>query len=248
MRLIIFGAGRVGASLAPYARSLGADVAVIDRLRAQTNRAGVARLLANADVVAAAIPDDRLASWFDEWRREIGAARAIHFSGALTIGGMLGYHPLYSFPKTPLDSATMAGIAIAREEGAPPFGAILPGAANPEFELKAEDRAFYHAVAVLSGNFAAHLWNESARAFAARFAIPPETVMGFYLAGVVERFRESPFDSLTGPIARRDARTVAANLVALAGEPRLAGLYRAFLASAWPEAEQDDPSSPKTGD
>ena len=232
MRMLIFGTGRVGGSLARYARHLGAEVDAVGR-GADAN--SVRALIDRADLIAAAIPDDRLSPWFAEWKGAIGARRAIHFSGALTVEGMQGYHPLYSFPKAPLEPAVMAGVAIAREAGGPRFASILPGATNPELELAAEDRAFYHALAVLSGNFAAHLWNETAKAFEDRFNLPPETIMGSYLAGVVDRFRESPFDSMTGPLARRDAASVAANLAALDTAPNLKALYEAFLESAWPE-------------
>lgn len=234
MRLIIFGNGRVGASMARYARHLMVDVGVVSHAEA-ADRPGVAARIAAADIVAAALPDDRLEAWLATWRPTIGDRRAIHFSGARQIDGMTGYHPLYSFPKEPLSPETMAGITIAREAGAPPFASVLPGAANPEFEVKSEDRAFYHALAVLSGNFAAHLWNEAAKAFGARFPVAPGDPMAYYVAGVVDRFRENPSDSATGPIARKDAATVAANLAALSHEPRLRALYLAFLASAWPD-------------
>ena len=65
-------------------------------------------------------------------------------------------------------------------------------------------------------------------------------MLASYLSGVVERFRESPFDSLTGPVARRDQATVEANLKALQGEPKLASLYRSFLEAAWPAFERKD--------
>ncbi len=235
MRMLIFGAGRVGSSMARYASHLGNAVSIVSREKTLADRAAVCAEIGNADLIAAAIPDDCIAGWRADWDAEIGDRPAIHFSGALMIAGMRSYHPLYSFPAAPLPPAIMARIAIAREENTPPFASILKGAGNPEFIVRGEDRAYYHALAVLSGNFAAHLWNETAKGFAARFGPPPEEILGSYLAGVVDRFRESPFDSLTGPVARRDAQTVAANLGALAGEPRLKALYEAFLASAWPD-------------
>ncbi len=238
MRMLIFGAGRVGASLARYASHLGNDVSIITHERALGDRPAVSALVRNADIIAAAIPDDRIEEWRKTWGPEIGERSAIHFSGALTIEGLRSYHPLYSFPTAPLAPEIMGRIAIAREEGAPPLSTILPGASNPEFVVRAQDRPYYHALAVLSGNFAAHLWNQAAKGFAQRFALPPEEILGSYLAGVVDRFRESPFNSMTGPVARQDARTVAANLAALDGEPRLKSLYKAFLDSAWPDRPQ----------
>ena len=229
MRIVIFGPGRVGKSFAAFARSLGAQTTLVSR----NDRADAP--VAQADLVAAAIPDDALTGWFDQWRPALQGRRAIHFSGARVIPGLAGYHPLYSFPNAPLDPAEFGRIAIAREPDAAPFAAILPGATNPEFVVRDEDRAFYHALAVVSGNFAAHLWNETAAAFAARLGPGATEVMTAYFGSVVDRFRENPLASLTGPVARRDAATVRANLGALSGAPRLEALYRAFLASAWPD-------------
>lgn len=235
MRMLIFGVGRVGASLARYASHLGNSVEVVSHAKASSDRTMVAALIGNADLIAAALPDDRIAAWRAEWSGAIAGKTAIHFSGARSFDGLWSYHPLCSFPPEPLAPEIMGRIAIAREDGAPALASILPGATNPEFVVRAADRAYYHALAVLSGNFAAHLWNETAKGFSARFGLPPEEILGSYLAGVVDRFQESPFDSLTGPVARRDAETVAANLAALAGEPRLKALYEAFLESAWPD-------------
>lgn len=235
VRLTIFGPGRVGRSLARYAESLGAEVMLFGRADEAAARTAVEA----ADVIAAAIPDDRLAAWLKQWRAAIGERPTIHFSGARLIPGMRGYHPLYSFPREPIEPWTMARVAIAREEGAPAFAALFPGATNPEFELKAADRAYYHALAVLSGNFAAHLWNEAAKALADRFGLDPAAIMGGYLEGVVERFRENPVDSMTGPVARKDAETVAANLAAIKDDPRLRALYEAFISSAWPNRPGD---------
>lgn len=229
MRIVIFGPGRVGKSFAAFAQSLGHEPVLVAR-----GAAGEAAV-ASADVVAAAVPDDAIPGWFAHWRTRLAGRRALHFSGARVIAGLPGYHPLYSFPKAPLDPALFGRIAIAREPDAAPFAAIVPGANNPEFTVADEDRAFYHALAVVSGNFAAHLWNETARAFAGRLGPDSAAILGAYFESVVDRFRESPAASLTGPVARRDEATVAANLEALKANPTLHALYGAFLKSAWPD-------------
>jgi hypothetical protein len=233
MRLLIFGAGRVGLSMAGYARHLGVDATIVRRPEAEGDPAIVRERIGRADAVAAAIPDDRIPAWLEQWKEAIGRRTAIHFSGARNFEGMAGYHPLYSFPTTPLVPDVMARIAIVRDKGAPAFASIFSGAINPDYEIEPGDRPLYHAIAVLSGNFAAHLWNESAGVLAARFGIEPASVLGAYLSGLVDRFRERPFDSMTGPVVRKDAATIAANLKALAAEPRLKALYEAFLESAW---------------
>ncbi len=229
MRIVIFGPGRVGKSFAAFTQSLGHEPVLVARGEAGETA------VAGADVVAAAIPDDAIPGWFTQWRTRLAGRRVLHFSGARVIGGLPGYHPLYSFPKAPLDPALFGRIAIAREPDAASFAAIVPGANNPEFTVPDEDRAFYHALAVVSGNFAAHLWNETARAFAGRLGPDGAAILGAYFESVVDRFRESPVASLTGPVARRDAATVAANLEALKANPTLHALYEAFLKSAWPD-------------
>ncbi len=235
IRIALFGRGRLGSSFAAYAVALGHAVETIAKPAALARPVDARQTVERADLVAAAIPDDALEPWRQDWKGDIGARPAIHFSGARVIEGVCGYHPLYSFPRISLDPAVMAGVAIAREEGAPPFADILPGATNPEFVIKAADRALYHALAVVSGNFAAHLWNASAEAFARQFEIAPGTVLAPYFASLVDRFAEAPLNSLTGPVARRDIRTVELNLDALSEDAQLQALYRAFLASAWPE-------------
>lgn len=236
-RYAIFGGGRVGRNMASYLRHLGHDATVITRHDAEAAPEKCRLEIARSDVIAAAIPDDRLAAWAQTWCGALAGKPAIHFSGALSVSGLSSYHPLYSFPKSLLSPATMRTIAIARQQGAPPFAEIVPNAPNPEFVIADLDRAYYHALAVLSGNFAAFLWNETAKGFADRLRIAPETVLASYFGGLVERFRESPRDSLTGPVARRDRMTVESNLKALADDPKLYELYRAFLHAAWPDYE-----------
>lgn len=239
-RYAVFGAGRVGRAMAAYLGHLGHEAVLVTRSETENAPEKCREQVAWADVVAAAIPDGRIAEWAEKWRGDLAGKPAIHFSGALSVGGMFSYHPLFSFPRAGLSPAIMRGIVFARQEGAPSFAEIVPGAPNHEFVVADADRAYYHALAVLSGNFAAFLWNETASGLAGRLKIAPETVLSGYFFSIVERFRESPYDSLTGPVTRHDAATVEANLDALAADPKLAGLYRAFLRAAWPNFEPSE--------
>ena len=234
MKYVIFGPGRVGKNIAAYVEELGDEAVLISRRCARDKREECVRLIKDADIIAAAIPDSKLENWCAEWLDEIGERPAIHFSGAITIDGMYAYHPLYSFPPHALDPAVMKNVAFACSAEGPSFEDIFPGAPNPNFRIADEDRAHYHALAVLSGNFAAHLWNETAKTFETRYNVPAETILAGYFTSIVDRFRESPMNSLTGPVARHDEASVEANLEALEGDEKLTTLYRAFLQSAWP--------------
>ena len=232
---VIFGAGRVGRSMAGYLTHLGHAVSLVTRAEAEQNRQACEKCIEGADVVAAAIPDGKLDAWRNEWRGAVAGEIAIHFSGAINVDGMHGFHPLYSFPPTPLPPETMKEIAFACPESGPAFADVFPGAPNPHFSIAAEDRARYHALAVLSGNFASFLWNETAKEFAALADIPPETILKSYFDSLVDRFVENPEASMTGPVLRKDKLTVEKNLAALGDSPRLKQLYEAFLNAAWPD-------------
>jgi predicted short-subunit dehydrogenase-like oxidoreductase (DUF2520 family) len=238
IRAVVFGPGRMGRAFAGHLRALGHGCELVTRAMSNDERERVAALIAGADVVAAALPDDRLAHWHAAWKDVVGKRPAIHFSGAVAVPGMRGYHPLYSFGREDVSFEVFRRILIARETGAPPLRSLLPRIVNPEIEIAAGDRALYHALAVVSGNFTAHVWNEATKAYAGRFTGVPADALALYFSSLVDRFRDNPTGSYTGPVARRDAGTVGLNLKALESDPALHSFYRAFLASAWPEYEE----------
>ena len=250
MRYVIFGPGRVGANMDYYLRTLGHDVRLISRRAAEKEKDNCLRVIERSDVVAAALPDDSLQSWRAEWSEAIGDRPMVHFSGATQVHGMWSYHPLYSFPDKVLDIETLKSIAFACVPGEAQFGDVFPGMENRVFSVSHEDRAYYHALAVLSGNLTAFIWNETAKAFRERFSADggaePSLVLKAYFESIVARFAEAPEGSMTGPLARRDRSSVEANLAALdsararladerPGRADLSPLYRAYLAAAWPD-------------
>ena len=239
---VIFGCGRVGSNMAAYLRHLGHEVRLLSRDEANSDRAGCAEAIAEANIIAAAIPDDKLPAWRDEWQDEIGGKTAVHFSGAVSIDGGFGFHPLYSFPASPLSIEAMKEMAFACPLNGPRFAEIFPKAPNPHFEIADKDRARYHALAVLSGNLASFVWNETAKEIAGFTGMAPEKIMASYLGSILDGFVENPTSSLTGPIARHDKITVEKNLASLKGDPKLKRLYEAFLAAAWPDFEAPENS------
>lgn len=250
MKYVIFGPGRVGRNIDHYLRTLGHEVRIISRREAQAEKARCERLIASSQCVIAALPDDGLSAWRAEWAHAIEARPAVHFSGAALVDGMLGYHPLYSFPNEILDLSVLQSIAFACPPDAPALAQLFPGMTNATFTVLDEDRAYYHALAVLSGNLAAFTWNETAKIFAERFAPSgaqtSTSVLKAYFESIVARFSETPENSMTGPVARRDTTSIAANIAALdrahQKDPRqanLPALYRAFVDAAWPDRPLD---------
>lgn len=235
MRYLMVGNGRVGANMTAYLHAFGHEVAPLRRTKTPAQEDAAASAIREADIIMVAIPDGAIADWFDQWREIIGKRAVIHFSGALTVAGMHGFHPLYSFPKGVLPTYEMEKIPFACSPEGPSFTEIFPGAPNKSFMVSDDERARYHALAVISGNFVSYIWNETAKELDGYAGEGESGLLLPYIDSIVARFQENPYASLTGPVARHDRATIDANLNALESDPKLKALYEAFVDIAWPE-------------
>ena len=236
-QIVIFGPGRVGRNMAAYFKNLGHSVEMVTRIDFENRGDSLDAKLSSADIVAAAIPDDLINTWRLALNDRLTDKTIIHFSGANSFQGISSYHPLFSFPTQVLSNDVIAKIAIIREEGRAPFSDIIPGTQNPELVIPADRKALYHAIAVLSGNFSAFVWNKCATVFEDQLGEDPSQILGPYFESIVERFKEQPQNSITGPVARQDRTSVNRNLESLDDHPELLALYQSFLCEAWPQFE-----------
>jgi predicted short-subunit dehydrogenase-like oxidoreductase (DUF2520 family) len=225
----VLGPGRVGRAIAARLAERGRDVEL-------GRDPGLAR---GHDVVFLAVPDREIAPVAA--RLEDGPW-TVHCAGALGLDALgpgrrraLAIHPLMTFgtggEPSQLDGAQAAvsardaeglsaGIALARLLGLAPF--VLDDAARP----------LYHAAAVLASNAVSTLVAGAVRTAAAAGVDDPAAALAPLLRRALENALADPARfGLTGPIARGDAATVAANLEALAArEPEVEALYRALAA------------------
>ena len=149
----------------------------------------------------------------------------VHCSGALSIPGVAGAHPLMTFSHELYTLERYRQIPFMVDSGYA-FTRLLPGLPNPHFPIRMEDKPRYHALCVMAGNFSQILWQATAERFSA-MGLPPSTLEP-YLQQVVQNFVCQPGAALTGPLSRGDNNTIERNLRALAGDP-LQPVYQAFL-------------------
>ena len=149
-----------------------------------------------------------------------------HCSGSLSIPGVTGAHPLMTFTDRLYDLDTYQGIPFILEPG-PDFARLFPDLSNPHFVINVEDRARYHAMCVMAGNFSQLMWKGISDRFEQQLDLPA-TTMWPYLQQVTENFIQSPESALTGPLTRNDRQTIDRNLNSLNGDP-LQDLYAAFV-------------------
>jgi len=183
---------------------------------------------ADADAVLLCVPDGQIAV----------AAAAIapgplvgHCSGATGLAALapheaFGLHPLMTITHRG-GAFTGAGAAVAGStDRALAFATDLATALGMRpFEIADEDRAAYHAGAVMASNFLVAL--ESA---AQRMAGVDRELLAPLIRAAVETWVAEGDAALTGPIARGDERTIARHREAIAERaPELLAMYEALV-------------------
>jgi predicted short-subunit dehydrogenase-like oxidoreductase (DUF2520 family) len=149
----------------------------------------------------------------------------VHCSGALSIPGVAGAHPLMTFSHELYALERYRQIPFMVDRGHA-FKRLLPGLPNPHFAISLEDKPRYHALCVMAGNFSQLLWQATAERFSG-MELPVETLFP-YLQQSLDNFIRHPESALTGPLSRGDQRTIERNLQSLGGDS-LQPVYQAFV-------------------
>jgi 2-dehydropantoate 2-reductase len=205
--------------------------------RAWSRRSGeeLKTALKDCDVFLVAVRDDAVESFIWEQLAPVFPGRPrVHFSGALQTPLAWSFHPLASFGEAPFELEHYLRIPFICEEKAPPFAELFPRLANPCHRLAGDLRPLYHALCVMAGNFSVLLWQKLFTEFESALSLPAESARP-YLESVFRNLQARPGTALTGPLARKDVRTLEANLSALKDDP-FERIYRAFVETFAPEA------------
>lgn len=254
----IVGAGRVGASIGASLRLAGhlvvgasgvsdASVTRIDTMLPGVLRIDVEEVVRRSELVFLAVPDDAIAELVEglaavgAWR---GGQLVAHCSGRLGLDALdgaaragaipLAIHPAMTFTGTSLDLDRMVGATFAVTAPA----AFLPIAQALVVEMGGEPvvledaaRPLYHAALVHGANHVVTLVSQAAALLAAAGVDDPSRLLGPLVhASVDGALGDAPgaASTLTGPVVRGDAGTVASHVAALASRPEAAQAYRAM--------------------
>ena len=197
------------------------------------------------------VPDDAIAEVAGAlaWCR--GQA-AVHCSGATSLDSLSvprsqgalvgGFHPLQTFATPESAARDLAGTAFGIEADAPlreELQRMAHALGGRPIDLRAEDRALYHASAVAACGLMASLVALSADLWSG-FASPREGLRALLplVRGTLESLeRDGLPAALTGPLTRGDETTVASHLGALeAASPALLPIYCRLSLAALPLA------------
>ena len=149
----------------------------------------------------------------------------IHFSGSLNIEGAFSLHPFRPLCAGTLSLEEYRRLPFALDGGIP-LKKLVPEFRNPVFHINKEDKQLYHALCALGANLPVLLWRKAMKDLGGKFGIPREQVQRFFQASL-DNFEEDPARALSGPLSRRDARTVNSDIKALGKDP-FAEIYSVF--------------------
>lgn len=243
LRVGIIGAGRVGAVLGAALSAAGHDVvaasglSTASHLRAARLLPGVPLLpadqvVAAADLVVLAVPDDTLAGLV-AGLAETGAWRAgqlaFHTSGAHGLAVLapaeqvgvlpLALHPAMTFTGAPEDADRLTGCPFG-VTSAPAYRPVaetlvLEMGGEPFFVAEA-DRTLYHAALVTGANHLVTLVAEAADLLRTAGVAEPGRILAPLLTAALDNGLRRGDRGLTGPVSRGDVGTVGRHLETLA--------------------------------
>jgi len=221
----VVGGGRAGSSLALALRGVGWPVEVIGR---DGDVVGAAH---GVDLLVLAVPDGAIAS-VARTVSPVASTVVAHLAGSLGLDVLAPHartaalHPLVALPNTDVGAARLAAGAWFALAGDPIVARVVDALGGSSFTVADDDRAAYHAAAVIASNHLVALLDQVA-AVAPR-GVPFDAYLDLVRATVDNVSELGPVDALTGPAARGDDATIERHLAALAPEER--ALYELLAA------------------
>lgn len=140
--------------------------------------------------------------------------KLIHFSGNTISKYAHSAHPLQTFGNTLYPAHHYKKIPFIIESNSLAFSELLPGFENPHYKINRDDKNYYHALCVMANNFTTLLWQKFFLEIKNKFDIKIEHVQPF-LDQTFHNIKHDFKNALTGPIARKDRKTLLNDLKAL---------------------------------
>jgi 2-dehydropantoate 2-reductase len=227
-KLGIVGDGRVARHFAHYFTLAGLPFRQWSRRVSETDPTPIESRLADCETVLLLIRDSAIVPFIHE-NPFLQERQLVHFSGSLSTPLASGMHPLMTFGFSLYDLGAYQRIPFVCELGAR-FGEVFPSLPNPSFSITPEQKALYHSLCVMSGNFTVLLWRKMFEELEGKLGIPREAALP-YLAQISANLSLNagdPGGALTGPLVRGDMETIQRNLDALEGDP-FQKIYRSFV-------------------
>ena len=257
----IVGAGRVGAVLGARLRASGYPVAAVaarsesSLLRARTFLPGVpvldaVEVVRMSEVLVLAVPDDSLAAVAEELAPHVRPGQlVVHTSGrhgraVLAPLAELGvrtaaFHPAMTFTGSDVDvdRPCVVGLTTTNKDRTDVETLAVAVGGTP-VHVAEEDRVVYHAALAHGANHVVTVLNQAMDLLRSIGVADPSAVLEPLVRASVTNTLAYGDAALTGPVARGDARTVAAHVAAIT-DGEVAATYTAISAATIERALRD---------
>lgn len=218
----LIGDGRVARHMRHYLQLTGHSFFTWNRSQSEADL----RKLQGASIILLLIKDESIEPFYKE-NDFLHSKTCLHFSGSQTVHEVPGFHPLFSFGEKLYSLRTYEKIPFICEAGGALFEEAFPRLNNPHFDLQVKDKELYHSLCVMAGNFSTVLWNKLFEDFESKLGLDREVAIP-YLERITKNLKTNPKGALTGPLVRKDQKTIEANLKALQGD-KYQDIYKAFV-------------------
>lgn len=225
---LIIGSGRVARHLSHYFDLLKSSFTSWNRNQSFED---LEKLASSASHILLAISDDAISDFYNLHLKKYDNKTVIHFSGSLNQSPLIAAHPLMTFGHDLYDLSFYKRIHFCIT-GADSLEDILPEFSNSSSTLFAFEKAKYHALCVLGGNFSSILIGKMLEDFQ-KLGLPENAALP-YIEKVISNTFKNPSEAQTGPLVRKDVSTVEKNLQSLSDDP-FQDIYKSFLTMLWPE-------------
>ena len=175
------------------------------------------------DVLVIATPDDVVAEVAAAVRPSATTV-VVHLSGSLGLDVLAGHprrgslHPLVPLPTPAIGAGRLASGITFAVAGDPAARAMADALGGTVVEVADEDRAAYHAAAVIASNHLVALMGQVERV-ASTAGLPLDAFAGLLRAAAEDALALGPRQALTGPAARGDWNTVERHRAVIASMP-----------------------------
>lgn len=210
----IVGTGRAGHSFATVLAARGWQVETLDHEHTSTGT--LDRLADRCDMVLLCVPDSAVgavAAMFSPGVLDEDVVLA-HCSGVVGLDPLVAasrrgsIHPLVSLNRTNPESLIGAWFALA---GDPALGRVTASLEGKVIEVDDDDRALYHAAAVVASNHLVALLAQ-VEDLADAIGVPLDAYLDLATGSLRAVAELGPRAALTGPVSRGDWRTVESHL------------------------------------
>jgi predicted short-subunit dehydrogenase-like oxidoreductase (DUF2520 family) len=237
MDVILLGPGRAGRALSLALRSSGHIIIGVLARNPEAAKSAASELgsqplmwdetLPTADLLVVAVRDDAIESVATQIGPRAGnVSGVVHLSGITPVAALSGFegpmigsfHPLQTLPTAEIGAARLEGswVAVTAEMDffADRLFSLAGSLGMRPFELADSSKPVYHAAAAAAANYTIAALALAERLFVAA-GVPFEAASPLVSAVVDNAMSIGPAAALTGPIARGDVGTVAAQVEAV---------------------------------